>query len=201
MFLGLRQTMLICFLLVATSSLGGTETSTPPAPIRTMEPSTQVRVLAMLSQVVLQLEYYVKNKDLSAIHNEDVILSAAATELLGQSDNIKSTPGNDFKASLTTFCSQVSTLHLAADLNQQAKAETELGKVQEAFSKLKALFPKEVAASAKTYLETFTCPMHRDVVNEQSFARNVACRWISSRGFCLLTPISLCQGSRPCGPR
>ena len=77
----------------------------------------------------MQLEHYIQSKDLSAVHNEDVILSAAARELLAQADAIDSKQNDNFKASLTTFCSRVSALHLVADLNQQANAETELGKV------------------------------------------------------------------------
>src|ERR1700740_1503525 len=84
------RTMWLCLVLAAVEGLGAAETATPPdrarseLPERTMDPSTQARSLAMLSQVVVQLEHYVKSKDLSAIHNEDVILSAAATELLAQ---------------------------------------------------------------------------------------------------------------------
>jgi len=37
---------------------------------------------------VIQLEHYVQSKDLSAIHNEDIILAAAASELLAQADTI-----------------------------------------------------------------------------------------------------------------
>ena len=116
----------------------------------------------------MQLEHYVQSKDLSAIHNEDVILSAAASELLTQADTIASNQSGDFKTSLTTFCSRVSALHLVADLNQQANAETELGKVLKSFSNVKAHFSKEVIASAQVYLETFTCPMHRDVVGKRT---------------------------------
>jgi Heavy metal binding domain len=128
----------------------------------------QARLLAMLSQVVIQLEHYVQGKDLSAIHNEDVILSAAASELLAQADIIASNQSADFKTALTTLCSRVSALHLVADLNQQANAHAELGKVRESFSKVKAYFSKEAIASAQIYLETFTCPMHRDVVGKRT---------------------------------
>lgn len=172
-FLALGR-LVLCLLFSTTNGWGGAETSTPPQgalseiPKRTMDQSTQARSLAMLSQVVMQIEQYVKNKDLSAIHNEDVILSAAATELLVQADSIKLGKGNDFKTSLTTFCSRVSTLHLVADLNQQTKAESELGKVQEAFSKLKGQFSKDVVAASQSYLEAFTCPMHRDVVGKRT---------------------------------
>ena len=116
----------------------------------------------------MQLEHYVQSKDLSAIHNEDVILGAAARELLAQADAIASNRSGDFKSSLTAFCSRVSALHLVADLNQQASSETELGKVLESFAKVKAYFSKEVVAQAQGYLETFTCPMHRDVVGKRT---------------------------------
>ncbi len=122
----------------------------------------------MLSQVVVQLEHYVRSKDLSAIHNEDVILGAAATELLAQADIIAPKRGGDFKTDLTAFCSRVSALHLVADLNQQAQSETELGKVLESFARVKAHFSKEAIAEAQVYLDTFTCPMHRDVVGKRT---------------------------------
>jgi hypothetical protein len=140
----------------------------------------QTRSLAMLSQVVMQLEHYVRNKDLSAIHNEDVILSAAATELFSQAGEITSNQGKDFKTNLTTFCSRVSALHLAADLNQQANSEMELGKVLESFAKVKAHFRNRSSRPFKLILETFTCPMHRDVVGKRTdFCRNVEWGWIS----------------------
>jgi hypothetical protein len=132
----------------------------------TLRAGAEARLLGMLSQVVVQLEHYVHSKDLSAIHNEDVILGAAASELLAQADAIGPNQSGDFKSSLTAFCSRVSALHLVADLNQQASAETELGKVLESFAKVKAYFSKDVAGRAQVYLEAFTCPMHRDVVGK-----------------------------------
>ncbi len=174
-----RQSTAICFFLCGIIALSGADIGTPKevsvpdvasanTPDATLQPAVQARSLAMLSQVVMQLEQYVQSKDLSAIHNEDVILTAAASELLAHADLIASSPSGDFKTSLTTFCSRVSALHLVADLNQQANAETELGKVLESFSKVKAHFSKEVIAAAQVYLETFTCPMHRDVVGKRT---------------------------------
>ena len=55
-----------------------------------------------------------------------------------------------------------------ADLNQQAGSETELRKVLESFAKVKAYFSNEVVAQAQGYVETFTCPMHRDVVGKRT---------------------------------
>jgi hypothetical protein len=170
----IRQCATICFFLFGMIILEGAEVVAPQKTVAdnasnaTDQSVAQARSLAMLSQVVTQLEHYVQSKDLSAIHNEDVILSAAATELLAQADAVAWNQGADFKTSLMMFCSRVSALHLVADLNQQANAETELGKVLESFSKVKAHFSKEVIASAQVYLETFTCPMHRDVVGKRT---------------------------------
>jgi len=122
----------------------------------------------MLSQVVMQLEHHVRSKDLSAIHDEDMILGATASELLGRADSIAPNQSADFKSSLTTFCSRVSALHVVADLNQQAGSEAELAKALESFSRVKAYFSKDVIAEAQLYRETFTCPMHRDVVGKRT---------------------------------
>jgi hypothetical protein len=165
----------VCILLIAVS-LQGADFAKPkregsPAeasPSGTLEPNGQARLLAMLAQVIMQLEHYVRSKDLAGIHNEDVILSAAATELLGQAESIAPQKTKEFKINLTTLCSRVSALHLAADLNQQTNSETALGKVQEAFVALKGNFSKETVGLAQPYLETFTCPMHRDVVGKPS---------------------------------
>jgi hypothetical protein len=116
----------------------------------------------MLSQVVMQLEHHVRSKDPSAIHDGDMILGATASELLVRADSIAPNQTADFKSSLTAFCSRVNALHVVADLNQQAGSEAELAKVLESFSRVRASFSKEVIGRAQVYLETFTCPMHRD---------------------------------------
>jgi hypothetical protein len=170
----IRQCATVCFFLFGMIISEGAEVVAPQktggdnGSNATAQPVAQARSLAMLSQVVIQLEHYVQSKDLSAIHNEDVILSAAASELLAQAHANASNQSGDFKTSLMTFCSAVSALHLVAESNQQANAETQLGKVLESFSKVKAHFSKEAIASAQVYLETFTCPMHRDVVGKRT---------------------------------
>ena len=169
-----RQITAICLFLFGIIATSGAANAAPQeirrsnAPNATLPSIVQARSLAMLCQVVMQLEHHVQSKDLSAIHNEDVILAAAGRELLAQADAIASNQSDDFKASLTAFCSRVSALHVVADLNQQAKSETELGKVLESFVRVKAYFPKEVVAQAQIYLETFTCPMHRDIIGKRT---------------------------------
>ena len=174
MRLFIRQGTAICLFLFWIIAMSGAENTAlqeiagTNAPNATLPPTAQARSLGMLWQVVMQLEHYVQSKDLSAVHNEDVILGAAARELLAQADAIASNQSGDFKSNLTAFCSRVSALHLVADLNQQASSETELGKVLESFAKVKAHFSKDVVAQAQGYLETFTCPMHRDVVGKRT---------------------------------
>jgi len=88
----IRRCATICFFLFGMIILEGAEVVTPQkseggnASNATTKLVAQARLLAMLSQVVIQLEHYVQSKDLSAIHNEDVILTAAASELLTQAD-------------------------------------------------------------------------------------------------------------------
>jgi Heavy metal binding domain len=147
----------------ASQQIAGRDVANATLPAR-----AQARLLGMLSQVVAQIEQYVQSKDLSAIHNEDVILGAAASELLAQADAIAPNQIGDFKSSLKAFCSRVSALHLVADLNLQPSAERELGKVLESFAKVKTYFSNDVVGQAQVYLETFTCPMHRDVVGKRT---------------------------------
>jgi len=170
----IRQGTAICLFLFGIIAMSGAENTAlqeiagTNALNATLPPVAQARSLGMLWQAVMQLEHCVQSKDLSAVHNEDVILSAAARELLAQAHAIASSQSGDFKSSLAAFCSRVSALHLVADLNQQASSETELGKVLESFAKVKAHFSKDVVAQAQGYLDTFTCPMHRDVVGKRT---------------------------------
>ena len=164
MRLFIRQGTAICLFLFGIIAMSGAEntalqeTAVTNAPNATLPPVAQARSLGMLWQVVMQLEHCVQSKDLSAVHNEDVILSAAAKELLAQAGAIASNQSGDLKSSLTAFCSRVSALHLVADLNQQASSETELGKVLESFAKVKAHFSKDVVAAGSRLPGNFYLP-------------------------------------------
>ena len=166
-----RQGTAICLFLFGIIALGEGENTAPRStaskvPDQALPLAAQARLLGMLSQVVMQLEHYVRSKNLSMIHDEDMILGATATELLGRANAIAPDRSGDFKSSVTEFCSRVSSLHLVADLDQQANSEAELAKVLESLGRVKMYFSKEAIAQAQLYLETFTCPMHRDVVGK-----------------------------------
>jgi len=111
MRLFIRQVTAICSFLFGIIATSGAVNPLPreirrnSAPNATLSSIVQARSLAMLWQVVMQLEHHVKSKDLDAIHNEDLILGAAGRELLAQADPIASNQSDDFKASLTAFCS------------------------------------------------------------------------------------------------
>ena len=170
----IRQLTAICLslfgILVTSAAVNPAPEESQPnnAPNATLPSVDQARSLAMLWQALMELERHVQSKELSAIHDEDVILGAAAKELLAQAAAIGPNRSGDFKVNLTALYSRVSALHIVADLNQQANSEIELGKVLESFTKLKANFPNEVVARARVYLETFTCPMHRDVIGKRT---------------------------------
>jgi hypothetical protein len=208
MRLFIRQGTAICLFRFGMLAMFGAENTAPQeivatnVPNATLPPVAQARSLGMLSQVVMQLEHHVQSKDLSAIHNEDVILGAAARELLSQADAIASNQRGDFKSSLTAFCSRVSALHLVADLNQQASSETELGKVLESFADVKAHFSKEIVAQAQVYVESFTCPMHRDVIGKRTdFCPKCGMALDSCPEFYLPTPVSHRPDSKLCRRR
>jgi hypothetical protein len=122
MRLFIRQGSAACLLLFGIIGTSGAENPSsqqmPGANISngTLPSVLQARSLGMLSQVVMQLEHHVQSKDLGAIHNEDVILGAVASELVAQADAIAPNQSGDFRSSLTAFCSRVSVLHLVANL-------------------------------------------------------------------------------------
>jgi hypothetical protein len=141
-----------------------------PASIAAPQSRSPVQSLAMLIQIVRQLETYVRTKDLGSIHNEDVILGAALNELFPTTDLVGSDQIERFKADLISFGQQVSALHLVADLNQQTQAELELQKAMKAFEALKTHFSESVVAEALKGAATFTCPMDRDVIGLETDA-------------------------------
>ena len=135
--------------------------SAAPAPTK-----MQVDALAMLFQVADQLSGYVTNKNLDAIHNEDVILGVAVNELLARADaNIPN--ASAFKTNLTLFSERVGDLHVWGDLKNQGRSEVALTNVLRSLDEVRGSFPAEAAAAARTLADRFTCAMHHDIVGKQ----------------------------------
>jgi len=127
----------------------------------------EIDALAMLFQVGDQLSGYVTNKDLDAIHNEDVTLGVAVNELLARADaNVPHAAA--FKTNLVTFSQRVGDLHLWGDLKNQKKSEVALTNVLVALDEVKSGFPAEAAADARKRADTFTCAMHQDIVGTRT---------------------------------
>lgn len=165
----LPHPLTFAFLLLGILPVNAADPASPPPgtatnlPLAGLQSASPARSLAMLLQVVRQLEVYVRTRNLSSIHNEDEILGAAASELMAQASQVNPGQAEEFKKSLTTFFQKVSRLHLAADLSRQAQSETALNEVLESFSRVKDYFPPRILKAAQPGIDTFTCPNHPDV--------------------------------------
>ena len=165
----------LLWLVLACALATLTATARDPDPNNLQSNPAQARIqteaLAMLFQVVDQLSGYVTNKDLAAIHNEDLTLAAAVSELLSRADAFDRERSILFKTNVTEFSQRVGDLHLAGDLKNQTRAEKALPTVLESLAQMKACFPESVVASARQRADTFMCPIHRDVVGSKPFTR------------------------------
>src|SRR5882672_7002048 len=110
-----RLRRLFAGLVFSCTFLGGMALARDPVPgnaAANLAPTKmQIDALAMLFQVADQLSGYVTNKDLDAIHNEDVILGVAVNELMARADASIPNAGT-FKTNLTHFSERVGDLHL-----------------------------------------------------------------------------------------
>jgi len=153
--------LLSCVLVTATVRAADAVVGTPPLT------KMQIDALAMLFQVTDQLSGYVTNKNLDAIHNEDVTLGVAVNELLARADaNIPN--ASVFKTNLTVFSERVGTLHLWGDLKNQGRSEAALTNVLLALDDVRGSFPNEADAQARQRASTFTCAMHNDITGSQT---------------------------------
>jgi len=125
--------------------------------------SSATEALAMLLQVVGNLEGKVQAKELDSIHSEDVILSASVTALLQQASRLEPTQREPFRAEFVKFSQHVAALHLAGDTRREAVAIQEMQQVQETFERIKGYFSDAVLASARTLASVYVCSRHRDV--------------------------------------
>jgi hypothetical protein len=128
----MKVEILIGFFLICISCRGELFVS-PGVSSNAFEETSQVRSLAALIQVVNQLQHYVIAKDLASIHNEDVILGVCLPPMIQRLDIVSYSERDDFRSDLAEFARRVADLHLAGDLGQQTKAETQLKAVLEAF--------------------------------------------------------------------
>ncbi len=135
-----------------------------------------VPALGLMLQVVRNIERYVNTKELSSVHNEDMMLASALTALL---QNSKAAPNEKpgepgepgekdaLEVALVTFGRLVANLHAAADAFDQAKAEAQLKVVLNAFNDLKKFYGNDLLLKAESISNEYTCPMHPDVAGKR----------------------------------
>lgn len=126
-----------------------------------------VQALGLLAQVVRNIERHVNTKDLSSVHNEDMMLASALTALLQHSQAAPSEKKDTLEVALVTFGRLVANLHAAADAFDQAKSEAQLKVVLNAFNDLKKFYGNELLSKAESLSSQYTCPMHPDVAGKR----------------------------------
>jgi len=123
--------------------------------------SGATEVLAMMIQVVGNLEEKVRRQDLASIHDEDLLVNEGHSLLLQFTE--PTAAGQEFSANVREFVRTLANLHLAGDNGNQDMAEKGLRSAVEVFEGLKRYFPKAVLDSAQKAAEQYVCPRHNDV--------------------------------------
>lgn len=133
---------------------------TPPTP-------DAIKALGVMLQVVSTIEEFVKTKELSSVHNEDMMLYSALTILLKESGLAPDGKKNELEVALVEFGRLVADLHTAADAFNQVGAEAKLKTVLAAFEHIKTIYRGEALAAARSLSERYACPMHPNVVGKK----------------------------------
>ncbi len=124
------------------------------------------QALGLLLQVVRNIERHVITKDLSSVHNEDMMLASALTALLQNSKAAPNEKKDELEVALVRFGRLVANLHAAADAFDQAKSEAQLKVVLSAFNDLKKFYGNDLLSKAESLSQDYTCPMHLDVTGK-----------------------------------
>ncbi len=120
-----------------------------------------VPALGLLSQVVRNIERHVNTKELSSVHNQDMMLASALTALLQNSEVVPSDKKDALEVALVTFGRLVANLHAAADAFDQAKSEAQLKIVLNAFNDLKKFYGADLLSKAESISNEYTSSRRR----------------------------------------
>jgi hypothetical protein len=118
----------------------------------------------MLFQMMDRLRSDVAKNDLSLIHIEDPLASAAVSTLLTQLSTSWTPDLPAKKIAWTVFVRDISALHTAADAAQSDACGQLLKRVEDEFQKLELGSNPATLESAHRYAERFSCPMHSDII-------------------------------------
>jgi hypothetical protein len=147
----------------------GSVFSTIPRAAGTELPPT-AETLAMLLQVVENLDRCVSVKDLVLIHHEDQFLGVGLGMLEQETNLVAGTAAGEFRTGLANFATLVSSLHMAADTANQAGAEVILPQVKRCFDQLKGFFLEKDLSAAQALADRRGCSVHSDVTGRRGEA-------------------------------
>ena len=116
--------------LLATGPAHGAAAATAPA---AATPSPLIKAWASLVQVVEALTSHVVGRQLSLIHDEDMRLYGATSELISNDQLAGMEKKDEVMLEWVVFSRQVADLHAAADAFNQAESEARLKVVLESF--------------------------------------------------------------------
>jgi hypothetical protein len=147
--------------MTATAALCVLFTLATPAPAD--KAPALVKGWAVLMQAMRSVEKYVATGELSAIHNEDTMLSSALSVLRNETKLPSADKQNELGRVLAALGRQIGDLHQAADAFDAAESGVRLAKLRATYAELQHLYGEEVLRPARRLAEIWACPMHREV--------------------------------------
>ncbi len=118
----------------------------------------------MLLQMMDRLRASIGQGDLTVVHNEDPVASAAVSTLLSQLVKSWTPNASAKKIAWTVFVRDIAALHTAADAAQAEACAELMKRADDEFQALENEADPALLAAARAYAERYTCPMHADVI-------------------------------------
>src|SRR5205814_2548320 len=113
-------------------------------------------------QMMDRLHASIAKHDLSLIHNEDPVASAAVSTLISGLTNSPNVGAA--RVAWTILARDISSMHTAADAEEREACATLLKRVDDEFRNLQKDAEPTLLQAAHQYAERLTCPMHPDVI-------------------------------------
>lgn len=132
------------------------------------QPEGVVKAVGGLLQGIASIERYVTTAELSAVHSEDVPLSAAISLLERETGSLPPEARDPVRLNLSTLRRKISDLHEAADAFDLAKTQALLKDVLAAHAIVTRQYPDDTIAAARVLADRHTCPMHPTVVGRNT---------------------------------
>jgi hypothetical protein len=130
-------------------------------------PAPAVEAWAMLFQMMDRLHSTVAQGELSLVHKEDPVASAAVSALLLELGKSSAPDIGARKIAWIGFVRDISALHTAADAAREDVCLALMKKMDTEFQQLQQRAAPALLKAAHQYAERFTCPMHPDVVGSK----------------------------------